>query len=171
MRDDRFLLLWSSTTMPAAQTNLDAARQKPQEQIVVREQVKRSLEGARVMIPMLETQLQWIAQGEPLSQTDDQRHKVEASWRRSASIDNGRSRSVKALSSGREADEWLREVMAAQVAQKAPGTPGTTAPRSRSRQCRSTNFSREAAWSQQGLAGYRLNDERPIPRLRLCPHS
>jgi hypothetical protein len=30
-----------------------------------------------VMTPMLEAQLEWIAQGEPLSRTDDQRHEVE----------------------------------------------------------------------------------------------
>jgi hypothetical protein len=42
----------------ASGTNkLDAARQELQEQIVAREQMKRSLEEARVMIPMLEAQL------------------------------------------------------------------------------------------------------------------
>ena len=56
---------------------LDVARQELREQIVAREEVTHSLEGARVMIPMLETQLEWIAQGEPLSRTDDQRQEVE----------------------------------------------------------------------------------------------
>ena len=132
----------------ASGTNkLDAARQELQEQIVAREQVKRSLEEARVMIPMLETQLEWIAQGEPLSRTDDQRHEVERQLEEER-LDRQQAEQErdKALASRLEAEERLREVMAAQVAQKAPGTPGTTAPRSRSRQCRSTNFSREAAW-------------------------
>jgi hypothetical protein len=62
----------------ASGTNkLDAARQELQEQIVAREQMKRSLEEARVMIPMLEAQLELIAQGEPLSRSNDQRHEVE----------------------------------------------------------------------------------------------
>ena len=79
-RQQRLLTLWSTTMMPAARRKRDAARTELREQIVAREQVEHSLEEARVMFPMLETQLECIAQGEPFSRTDDQRHELERQW-------------------------------------------------------------------------------------------
>ena len=143
---------------------LDAARQEPQEQIVAREQVKRSLDEARVMIPMLETQLEWIAQGEPLSRTDDQRHEVErqleeerldrqqAEQEREGSCQpsGGRGTAVR----GPWPLRWLRRLLERQEPPRRDPVRGNAVP--------PISLERPHG-SQQGLAGYRLDDKRPIP--------
>ena len=88
---------------------------------------------------------------------------------RIASTDNRRSKSVKALASHLEAEErlagghgppsWLRRRLGRQEPPRRDTVRGNAVP---------PIFLERPHGSQQGLAGYRLDDERPIPQLHLC---
>ena len=62
------------------------------------------------MIPTFESQLAWIAQGEPLSRTDDQRHEVERQLEQECLDRQHAEQERKALAGRLEAEERLREV-------------------------------------------------------------